>query len=316
MQQNGVDMAQSVQVCECFLRDGLQHEQGAVPTATKIALAHDFTAAGFRRIEATSYSNPAQIPVFADASQVLAGLPQAPGLWFKATCPNLRAVERALADRDAGHGATEISLLVSATEAHTQRNLRTDRAGQWQRVQDMARLARGRFRIVGVISMAFGCPFEGDVDPGRVVEDAARFADLGAELLTIGDTIGTAAPGQARHLFRRLLAEVPAARPVAHFHDTRGAGIANCMAALELGCTEFDSAMGGVGGHPRQIAYGQGETGNVATEDLVALLEREGAATGIDMDAMMRASAACEAALGRKLNSKIARAVAPAKEEA
>lgn len=309
-------MAHAVQLCECFLRDGLQHEQGAVPTATKIALATRFADAGFRRIEATSYSNPAQIPVFADVGAVLTGLPRRAGLWFKATCPNVRAVERALADRDAGHGAGEISLLVSATQAHTQRNLRTDRDGQWQRVQEMARLARGRFRIVGVISMAFGCPFEGDVDPGRVIEDAARFADLGAELLTVGDTIGTAAPGQVRRLFRRLLAEVPNLRPVAHFHDTRGAGIANCISALEAGCTDFDSAMGGVGGHPRQIAYGQGETGNVATEDLVALLDREGIATGIDMDAMMRVSAACEAALGRRLNSKIARAVAPAKEEA
>lgn len=308
-------MSQSVEICECFLRDGLQHEQGAVPTATKVALGSLFATAGFRRIEATSYSNPAQIPVFADAGLVLAGLPQRKGLWFKATCPNIRAVERALADQAAGHGANEISLLVSATESHTQRNLRTDRAGQWQRVKEMARLARGNFRIVGVISMAFGCPFEGDVDPGRVVEDAQRFAELGAELLTIGDTIGTASPRQVRHLFGRLLAEVPGARPVAHFHDTRGAGIANCIAALDAGCTDFDSAMGGVGGHPRQIAYGQGETGNVTTEDLVALLDREGVATGIDMDAMMRASAACEAALGRKLNSKIARAVMPVMEE-
>ena len=309
-------MTSKVEICECFLRDGLQHEEATIATATKVSLARDFVTAGFRRIEATSYGNPAQITVFADAGDVLAGLPQEPGLWFKATCPNVRAVERALADRAAGHGANEISLLVSATESHTRRNLRTDRAGQWLRVREMARLARGKFRIVGVISMAFGCPFEGEVDPGRVVEDAQRFAELGAELLTIGDTIGTASPIRVRHLFGRLRAEVQGARPVAHFHDTRGAGIANCIAALEAGCTDFDSAMGGVGGHPRQIAYGQGETGNVTTEDLVALLEREGVQTGIDMDAMMRASLACEAALGRKLNSKIARATAPAREDA
>lgn len=306
-------MNSSVQICECFLRDGLQHEDADIPTRTKIDLALSFVAAGFHRIEATSYSNPRHIPVFADAGEVLAGLPQQKGLWFKATCPNVRAVERAIEDQNDGHGANEISMLVSATEAHTQRNLRTSRADQWTRVEEMARLARGRFRIVGVISMAFGCPFEGNVDPGGVVEDAARFAELGVELLTVGDTIGVASPQQVRHLFRRLQDEVPQIRAVAHFHDTRGAGIANCVAALESGCTDFDSAMGGVGGHPKQIAYGQGETGNVTTEDLVSLLEREGVATGIDIDALMRASAACEEALGRKLNSKVARALPPVK---
>lgn len=309
-------MADLLTLCECFLRDGLQHEAAVPDLATKRDLATVFVTAGFRRIEATSYSHPTRVPGFADASHLLAALPRRPGVYFKATCPNERAVDRALADQAAGHGAEEISLLVSATEAHTMRNLRTDRAGQWARVEAMAARARGRFRLVGVISMALGCPFEGAVDPGRVVEDAARFADLGATLLTLGDTVGTATPGAVRKLFARLQTEVPTIRPVAHFHDTLGAGIANCIAALEVGCRDFDSAMGGVGGHPTQIAYGQGETGNVATEDLVALLHREGCDTGLDFDALMRASRACEAALARKLNSKVARAQAQALETA
>ncbi len=304
-------MTVPVTLCECFARDGLQHEETVPDTATKAALIGAFAETGFPRIEATSYSHPKQVHAFADASDLLARIPRRAGVWYKATCPNPRAVERALSDKAAGFGANEISLLVSATESHTQRNLRTTREEQWQRVAEMANLAHGQFRLVGVISMALGCPFEGEVDPGRVVEDAARFADMGAALLTVGDTIGSGTPSRVRHLFRRLLAEVPGLTPVAHFHDTRGAGIANCMAALEAGCRDFDSAMGGVGGHPRQIAYGDGETGNVATEDLVALFDREGLDHGLDLDRMMRASEACEAALGRKLNSKVARAGSP-----
>ena len=294
-------------LCECFARDGLQHEPQVPDTATKLDLLGLFRRAGFRRIEATSYAHPERVPGFADASELLAALPRAKGVWHKATCPNPRAIARAIADQDAGHGAEELSLLVSATESHTQRNLRSSRAGQWARVEEMAEMARGRFRLVGVISMALDCPFEGAVDPARVVEDAARFADLGAELVTIGDTIGSGTPTRVRALFSRLLAEVPQIVPVAHFHDTRGTGLANCVAALEAGVSHFDSAMGGVGGHPTRISYGAGDTGNVATEDLVTLLEAEGLAHGIDMDAMMRASEACEAALRRPLLSRVAR---------
>lgn len=301
-------MTPRLTLCECFARDGLQHEDTVPDTSTKARLVGLFAEAGFPRIEATSYSHPTQVPAFADASALLRCMPRRAGVWYKATCPNPRAVDRALADHAAGFGATELSLLVSATESHTARNLRTTRAAQWQRVEDMAAAARGQFRLVGVISMAFGCPFEGAVDAGRVVEDAARFADLGAELLTVGDTVGVAVPRQVRALFHRLIQEVPGITPVAHFHDTRGAGIANCMAALEAGCRDFDSAMGGVGGHPRQIAYGQGETGNVATEDLVCVFDREGLDHGIDLDRMMIASRACEDALGRNLNSRVARA--------
>ncbi|MBB4122046.1 hydroxymethylglutaryl-CoA lyase [Martelella radicis] len=298
----------SVVLCECFARDGLQHETVEVSTDRKVALIDAMTAAGFPRIEATSYSHPGRIPVFADASEVLRRIRRGEGVHYKATCPNERAVARALDDLAAGFGATEISFLASATEGHTERNLRTTRAGQWARVEEMARLAKGRFRIVGVLSVALGCPFEGKVDPGRVVEDAARFADLGAELLTVGDTVGTGTPRSVRHLFRRLLDEVPNIVPVAHFHDTRGSALANCMAAHDVGCCHFDSAFGGVGGHPAKISYGQGRTGNVATEDLVSLFEAEGIATGIDLDAMMRLSENCEAVLGRQLDSKVARA--------
>jgi hydroxymethylglutaryl-CoA lyase len=172
----------------------------------------------------------------------------------------------------------------------------------------MARLAAGRFRLVGVISMALGCPFEGAVDPAVVVADTARFAELGVQLVCIGDTTGHGTPRMVRALFRRLLDEVPGVAPVAHFHNTRGTGLANCIAALEAGCRYFDSAFGGVGGHPAKIQYGEGLTGNVATEDLVNLFEAEGVETGLDLDAVLQASQLCERILGRQLHSMVARA--------
>lgn len=299
-----------VTICECFARDGLQHETAFLPTPTKTALIDAFTAAGFPRIEATSYSHPQHVPAFADAEAVLAGIARKPGVFYKATCPNLRAVERAIVSP---HPANELSLLVSASEAHTARNLRTTRAAQWDRVAAMADAARPHARIVGVISVAFGCPIEGPVDPAVVEQDAARFAALGADLVALGDTTGVATPAAVRRMFARLQAALPGTIFVAHFHDTRGAGIANCIAALEAGCTHFDTAFGGVGGHPAAIQYGEGptgeaQTGNVATEDLVSLLEASGVPTGIDLDRMMQASRLCEQALGRQLRSQVARA--------
>ncbi|TDD91482.1 hydroxymethylglutaryl-CoA lyase [Actinomadura rubrisoli] len=301
-------MTDRVTICECFARDGLQHEETEVPAETKISLLGAFADAGFARIEATSYSHPQRVPAFRDASDVLAGLPRRDGVAYKATCPNPRAVERALADLDAGHGADELSLLVSATESHTERNMRTTRERQWEAVAAMVRLAAGRFRLVGVVSVAFGCPFEGRVDPGVVVEDVARFAELGVDMVTLGDTTGLATPSAVKDMFGRVSAARPGLPIVAHFHNTRGSGLANCVAALESGCRDFDSSLGGVGGHPAQIQYGEGLTGNVSTEDLVNLLESEGVDTGLDLDKLMAASRRCEQALGRTLYSMVARA--------
>ncbi|QXJ21501.1 hydroxymethylglutaryl-CoA lyase [Actinomadura graeca] len=301
-------MTDRVTICECFARDGLQHEETDVPADAKIGLIGAFADAGFTRVEATSYSHPERVPAFRDASEVLAGLPRPAGVSYKATCPNPRAVRRALADLDAGHGAHELSLLVSATESHTERNMRTTRERQWAAVAEMVRLAGGRFRLVGVISVAFGCPFEGHVDPGVVAEDAARFADLGVDMVTLGDTTGLATPSTVKAMFGRVASAHPEVPFIAHFHNTRGSGIANCVAALEAGCRDFDSSLGGVGGHPTRIQYGQGMTGNVCTEDLVNLLESEGVGTGLDLGKLMDASRMCERVLGRRLYSMVARA--------
>src|SRR5881394_2062241 len=293
----------AVTLCECFARDGLQHEPSFVPTETKRALVERFAALGFRRVEATSYSNPKVVPQFADASDLLRSLERKAGVHYKATCANVRAVERALADLDAGFGANEISLLVSATEAHSQKNLNRSRAEQWQNIEEMARAAKGRFRLIGTVSVAFGCPFEGRVDPAVVVSDFEKFKSLGVEHVALGDTIGSATPSSVRDLFKKLKSGVP----IAHFHDTRGTGLVNYVAAYEAGVRHFDSSFGGVGGHPAKVKYGGGFTGNVCTEDLVNLFESMGIATGIDMDGLLATAEFCEQALGRELYGRVTR---------
>lgn len=300
-------MTDTVEINECFGRDGLQHESVFLSTDDKLELLDAFVASGFQRIEATSYSHPKQVPAFADASELLKRLERHPGVRFKATCPNQKAVERALEDYREGYGAEELSLLTSASESHSQKNLRSSKDAQWQRIREMIELADGKFQLVGVVSVAFGCPFEGKIDPNVVLADIERFRELDVDVITIGDTTGLADPVSVQKLFRELTANDPDFPYVAHFHDTRGAGIANSYAAFEAGCRHFDGAIGGVGGHPAQITYGAGMTGNVATEDLVNLFESMGVSTGLNLDALAQASELCEQKLGRELNSKVAR---------
>ena len=294
----------AVILCECFARDGLQHEPAFVPTASKRALVERFAALGFARVEATSYSNPRVVPQFADASELLRTLSRVPGVFYKATCANVKAVERALADLEAGHGANEISLLVSATEAHTQKNLNRTRAEQWQNIAAMVDAAQGRFRMVGTVSVAFGCPFEGKVDAGSVIADVQKFAELGVTHVALGDTTGMATPVSVARMFEKIQEPVV---PIAHFHDTRGTGLVNYVAAFEAGVRHFDSSFGGVGGHPAKVKYGGGYTGNVCTEDLVNLFESMGIDTGIDTDRLLETAEFCEQALGRELHGRVTR---------
>ena len=291
-------------LCECFARDGLQHEPGFVPTATKRALIERFAALGFRRIEATSYSNPRVVPQFADASALLKSLSRRAGTHYKATCANPKAVERALADLEAGFGVNEVSLLVSATESHTHKNLNRTRAGQWVNVEEMVRKASGRLRMVGTVSVAFGCPFEGQVDPGVVAQDVARFVSLGVDQVALGDTTGMATPNSVQAMVKRM---PPKATLIAHFHDTRGTGLANYVAAYHSGIRYFDSSFGGAGGHPAKVKYGGGYTGNVCTEDLVSLFEAMGIHTGIDLDGLLATAEYCEQVLGRELHGRVTR---------
>jgi hydroxymethylglutaryl-CoA lyase len=293
-----------VTLCECFARDGLQHEPAFVPTGVKRALIERFAALGFSRIEATSYSNPKVVPQFADASELLQALPRRAGTFYKATCANPRAVERALADLNAGYGVNELSLLVSATEAHAQKNLNRTRAEQWANVAEMVKLAGGRFRLVGTVSVAFGCPFEGKVDPGVVADDVAQFVSLGVAHVALGDTTGLATPRSVAAMVARMPRE---ATLIAHFHDTRGTGLANYVAAHDAGVRFFDASFGGAGGHPAKLKYGGGYTGNVCTEDLVNLFEAMGIDTGVDLGALIDTARYCEQVLGRELHGRVTR---------
>lgn len=241
-------MKRDVILCECFARDGLQHEVEFLATGTKVDLISKFVQAGFPRVEVTSYSNPKIVPQFADASDVLAALQRIDGVTYKATCANPNAVRRAVADFEAGQGATEISLLVSASESHSQRNLKRTREEQWDNIRDMVTAAGGRFQLTGTISVAFGCPFEGRVDMRSVMDDVARFAKLGVSLVMLGDTTGVATPMSVKSMFSAVLAQHPEVKPIAHFHDTRGTGLVNYVAALEAGARHFDCAMGGSAG--------------------------------------------------------------------
>ena len=294
-----------VTLCECFARDGLQHEAGFVPTATKRALVERFAALGFPRVEATSYSNPKVVPQFADASELLKSLERRTNTFYKATCANVKAVERALEDLDAGFGANEISLLVSATRSHSKKNLNRTRGEQWENIEEMVRAAKGRFRMVGTVSVAFGCPFEGKVDPDVVLKDVEKFASLGVTYVALGDTIGTATPKAVRDLVSQI--KIPNLNVIAHFHDSRGTGLVNYVAAYEAGVRHFDSAFGGVGGHPAKVKYGDGFTGNVCTEDLVNLFESMGIRTGINLDGLLATAELCEQTLGRELYGRVTR---------
>jgi hydroxymethylglutaryl-CoA lyase len=296
-----------VVLCECFARDGLQHETIMLSAAQKVALISRFANIGFERVEATSYANPKVIPQFGDASEVLENLPREPGVFYKATCANVRAVERAVADHAQGFGANEISLLVSATDSHSLKNLARSRQDQWANIAEMVAAADGRFRLIGTISMAFGCPFEGQVNPDSVMKDAEHFAALGVRHVTLGDTTGVATPLTTRTLFKRMATELPKVQCIAHFHDTRGTGLVNYVAALDAGVRYFDCAFGGVGGHPVKVKYGGGHTGNVTTEDFVDLLENMGVRTGIDRNQLLAVASECEAVLDRELQGRVSR---------
>lgn len=300
-------MSEKIVISECFARDGLQNESDFVPTEIKVDLIDRFGRLGLPRIEATSYSNPKVVPQFADASTVLAKITRRPDAHYKATCANLRAVERANADHDGGRGPSEISLLASASESHSQKNLRATKEEQWQRIEQMVEAAGQRFRLIGSLSVVFGCPFEGAVDPDVVVQDCRRFAELGVRHVSMGDTTGLATPRSVKTLFIKIAEAVPEVTVIAHFHDSRGSGLANCVAAYDAGCRWFDSSFGGVGGHPAKIKYGGGHTGNVATEDLVNLFEAMGIPTGVDLDSLLETAEFCETALGRQLNGKTLR---------
>ena len=293
------ELPDRISVREVGPRDGLQNED-PVPTDAKVALIDRLSATGVQRIEAVSFVRPSAIPQMADAEEVWKRAVRVPSVRYSALVPNLRGAQRAL---DAGF--TELEAVVSASETHNRKNVNRSTGQSLDEIAEIISVAHERGATVQVIvSTAWGCPYEGDVPPGRVVSVAGRPLADGADSASFGDTTGMATPARVRALVGAFRSAHPEAALNLHFHNTRGTGLANVVAALELGVADFDASVGGLGGCP----YAPGATGNIATEELVHMVEDMGVATGIDLEAMIAAAAEAEAIVGHTLPSQVLRA--------
>ncbi len=280
-------------------RDGLQNED-PVPTQAKIELIDRLSGTGVERIEAVSFVRPEAIPQMADADEVWRGIGRAATVRYSALVPNLRGAARAL-----DSGLTEIEAVVSASDTHNRKNVNRSTAESLDDIAKVVALAHERGSTCQVIvSTAWGCPYEGDVPVERVVATASRALADGADTISFGDTTGMATPGRVQRLIGEFRSAHPEAGLNLHFHNTRGTGLANVLAALEMGVSDFDASVGGLGGCP----YAPGATGNIATEELVHMVEDMGVSTGIDLAALIDAAADAERIIGRKLPSQVLRA--------
>jgi hydroxymethylglutaryl-CoA lyase len=293
------DLPTTLSLREVGPRDGLQNED-PVSTEAKVELIDRLSGTGVGRIEAVSFVHPKAIPQMADAAEVAERMKRASGVRYSALVPNLRGAERAL---DAGFD--EIEVVVSASDTHNRKNLNRSTAESLDDIAAIIDLAHGRGATVQVIvSTAWGCPYEGDIPVERVVSVASTAVAHGADSLSYGDTTGMATPTRVTRLIgetRLAHAEMPLNL---HFHNTRGTGLANVLAALQLGVSDFDASVGGLGGCP----YAPGASGNIASEELVHMVEDMGISTGVDLDALIDAAADAERIVGRTLPSQVLRA--------
>ena len=293
------DLPSAISLREVGPRDGLQNE-APVPTEAKVELIDALSRTGVRRIEAVSFVHPKAIPQMADADDVWRAITRAADVRYSALVPNLRGAQRAL---DAG--VTDIEVVVSASDSHNMKNVNRTTAESLDDIAALIQLVHVHGRPVQVIvATAWGCPYEGDVPVERVLATADRAVRDGADGISFGDTTGMATPSRVTRLvggFRSAHPDVPLNL---HFHNTRGTGLANVLAALELGVVDFDASVGGLGGCP----YAPGATGNVASEELVHMVEDMGVDTGIDLDALIDVAATAERLVGRTLPSQVLRA--------
>ena len=289
-----------VEIVEVGPRDGLQNEPTVLATDTKVELINRAVAAGLRRIEAASFVNPKKVPQMADAEAVLKALPRRADVVYIGLVLNRRGLERALAA-----GCDEIGMVVAASDAFNQRNqgATTEQSvADWLEIAAAAQAAGVRTQVT--LSTAFGCPFEGEVPPARVVELARRLAAARPHEIALADTIGAAVPSQVGDLVRQVRAAVPDVPLRCHFHNTRNTGIANAYAAFEAGVRTLDASIGGIGGCP----FAPAATGNIPTEDLVYMLARMGVETGVDLDALIATSRWVETQLGRAVPGMLVKA--------
>ena len=290
-----------VTLVEVGPRDGLQNESAIVPTARKIAFVDQLTAAGLRAIEVSAFVSPKWVPQMADAAEVFAAIARREGVRYSALVPNRAGLDRALAA-----GVGDIAIFAAASETFSRKNINQtidESFSTYRQVADDA--MRAGLRVRAYLSTSFGCPFEGEVAPERVVDLTERLLQLGAYEVAVSDTIGIAHPGQVARLLERLLARVPVGQVALHFHDTRGTALANVLTALHHGIATFDSAAGGLGGCP----YAPGATGNLATEDLLYMLDGLAIETGVSLSGVVAASKPIEGVIGHSLPSRYVRAL-------
>jgi hydroxymethylglutaryl-CoA lyase len=293
------ELPERISIREVGPRDGLQNE-APVPTDAKVALVDALSGTGVERIEAVSFVRPSAIPQMADADEVWKRVRRAPSVRYSALVPNLRGALRAL---DAGF--TELEAVVSASDTHNRKNVNRSTEQSLDEIAEIISVTHDRGATLQVIvSTAWGCPYEGDVPAARTVSVAGRAVAAGADSVSFGDTTGMATPARVRSLVGAFRSAYPEMGLNLHFHNTRGTGLANVLAALELGVADFDASVGGLGGCP----YAPGATGNIATEELVHMVEDMGVATGVDLEAMISAAAEAEHMIGRTLPSQVLRA--------
>jgi hydroxymethylglutaryl-CoA lyase len=293
------DYPSRVRVREVGPRDGFQNEPEVIPTAEKVRLIELLIASGLRRIEVTSFVRPDLIPQLADGAEVLAALDRPDGVAFSVLIPNERGLENALGSRGRFE---EISVFLSASETHNRKNVNRSVAESLDGLERVIATARAEgLRCEGVIATSFGCPYEGEVPPDRVFEIAVRLQSFGCEEIGFGDTTGMANPRQVDGFYAAARERLGDVQLTAHFHNTRGQGLANAVAALAQGVDSFESSFGELGGCPVPA----GSTGNVASEDLISMLHEMGVETGVDLDGLLAASRAAQEMLGRPLGSHL-----------
>jgi len=297
-----------VKIVDVSPRDGLQNEKVTVPTAVKVELVDRLTDAGLQSVEAGSFVSPKWVPQMADSAQVMARIRRKPGVAYPVLVPNLKGLEAAIAA-----GATEIAGFAAATEAFSRRNTNCTIAESMQRQAEVCAAAlQAGVRVRGYISVVLDCPYEGRVEPEAVVDIAIGLRDMGCYEISLGDTIGTGTPARAQKLVETLARRIPVDMLAGHFHDTYGQALANILAVMELGVACFDSSVAGLGGCP----YAKGATGNVATEDVLYMLDGLGIETGIDMGRLLDAAEFICAQLGRATLSRAGRALAARRDRA
>jgi len=297
-----------VRIVEVGPRDGLQNEKAEVPTAVKLELIERLADAGLPAVEATAFVSPKWIPQMADHTEVLERIRRKQGVAYPVLTPNLKGFEAARAA-----GATEVAVFGAASEAFSQKNINCSIAGSLERFRPVADAARAAgIKLRGYVSCVLGCPYEGEVAPAKVAEVAGALADMGCYEVSLGDTIGVGTPGKTRAMLEAVARRVPIERLAGHYHDTYGQALANIYASLEAGVACFDTSVAGLGGCP----YAAGASGNVATEDVVYMLQGLGIETGVDLDRLVDIGQWISGVLGREPSSKAGRAIAAKRRKA